>query len=275
MISFFNHTRNMVKYIAMWIIFAFLLALSIHYVSPIMLKIIVVDTLVRTILLAPIAILIHNAIRYGKYEKMLLFHQIISYFALFAILISLWLLLSYAIDCVLLGIELAQQFTDILPIYIFTGFMFYIIVIMFSFNKMLKSQVNTNVENIEKIENTEQNNSQKPDKNSEILERIAVKSGQKIHVIIVPDILYLQAEGDYVQIFTNDGKYLKEQTMKYFESNLPSQFVRVHRSYIINIEAISRIELYERQNQLLTLKNGHKIKISMAGYKLLKLILGL
>lgn len=266
--------QNVIIYIVIWILFAFLQALSIHSVLSIELKIIVVDTLVRTILLAPTAVLIHNVIRYGKYEKMLFVRRIVNYLVLFFISISLWLLLSYAIDCMLIDIELAQKFTDILPLHIFTGFMFYLIMVMFSLNKISESKLIENTDNIDKSDN-EQNNIPKPAENAEILERIAVKSGQKIHVIIVSDILYLQAEGDYVHIFTNDGKYLKEQTMKYFESNLPSQFVRVHRSYIINIEAISRIELYEKQNQQLTLKNGHKIKISIAGYKVLKLKLNL
>jgi DNA-binding LytR/AlgR family response regulator len=67
------------------------------------------------------------------------------------------------------------------------------------------------------------------------------------------------------------GKYMKEQTMKYFEEHLPTtQFARVHRSCIVNLEAISRIELYEKQSQQLTLKNGHQIKTSQAGYKLLR-----
>jgi len=111
---------------------------------------------------------------------------------------------------------------------------------------------------------------------SEILERIAVKSGTKIHVVLVSEILYLQADGDYVQIFSPQGKFLKEQTMKYFEEHLPdNQFIRVHRSVIVNVEMISRIELYEKQNQLLTLKNGQQIKTSPAGYKALRLALNL
>jgi len=117
---------------------------------------------------------------------------------------------------------------------------------------------------------------QKKDIQIELLERIAVKSGTKIHVVLVPEILYLQADGDYVQIFTAQGKYLKEQTMKYFEEHLPeNQFVRVHRSVIVNVEMISRIELYEKQNQLLTLKNGQQIKTSPGGYKALRLVLNL
>ena len=111
---------------------------------------------------------------------------------------------------------------------------------------------------------------------TEVLERIAVKSGSKIHVILVPEVIFLQADGDYVQIITAQGKYLKEQTMKSFEEQLPeNQFVRVHRSVIVNVEMISRIELYEKQNQLLTLKNGQQIKTSPSGYKALRMALNL
>ena len=111
---------------------------------------------------------------------------------------------------------------------------------------------------------------------TDVLERIAVKSNQKIHVILVTEIIYLQADGDYVQIFTNTGKYLKEQTMKYFEIHLPSNlFVRIHRSCIVNIQTITRIELYDKHSQQLTLNNGHKVKVSIAGYKSLRKSLNL
>lgn len=111
---------------------------------------------------------------------------------------------------------------------------------------------------------------------NEMLERIAVKSGQKIQVIFVEDIYYLQADGDYVILFTEESKYLKEQTMKYFVAHLPeNQFVRIHRSCIVNIEKVLRIELYKKQQQMITLKNGHQIKASTAGYKALKEVLKL
>ena len=113
-------------------------------------------------------------------------------------------------------------------------------------------------------------------KEEEPLERVAVKSGQKIHVIYVPDIVYIQSDGDYVQIITSGNKYLKEDTMKYFEANLPTaRFVRVHRSYIVNVEKILRIETYEKQNQMLTLANGDKIRASVSGYKALRAVLNL
>jgi DNA-binding LytR/AlgR family response regulator len=112
--------------------------------------------------------------------------------------------------------------------------------------------------------------------NNETLERIAVKNGQKIDVVLVSEIIHLQAEGDYVMIHSTKGKFLKEQTMKSFESGLPQdKFVRVHRSSIVNIEFISQIELYDKQSQLLKLKNGGHVRISLSGYKALKKTLGL
>lgn len=106
---------------------------------------------------------------------------------------------------------------------------------------------------------------------AEIVERISVKHGQKIHVIPVDSIQYLQAEGDYVMIFTKDSKYLKEQTMKYFESHLSQDiFVRIHRSYIVNVHSISNVQLYEKQQYIITLRSGIVIKASAGGYKLLK-----
>ena len=109
-----------------------------------------------------------------------------------------------------------------------------------------------------------------------VLETISVKTGQKIHLVQVSDLLFLQAEGDYVLLHTADGKYLKEQTMKYFEENLPAErFVRIHRSCIVHTDFISKIELYEKQNYRITLKTGQQLKASATGYKLLKAALQL
>lgn len=110
----------------------------------------------------------------------------------------------------------------------------------------------------------------------EFQERITVKSGTKIHVIPLSEVICLLADGDYVHVITEKGKFLKEQTMKYFVQHLPeSDFVRVHRSCIVHVSAISRIELYKKQNFQLVLKNGEKVKVSQAGYKLLQEKLGM
>ena len=108
-----------------------------------------------------------------------------------------------------------------------------------------------------------------------IIDRITVRNGLKIKIIPVNDIHFLRADGDYVDIYTAEGHWLKEQTMKYTEEVLPpDRFIRTHRSYIVNIHYISRIERYGEQH-LIILSNGEKIKISNARYQVLKQRLGL
>lgn len=101
--------------------------------------------------------------------------------------------------------------------------------------------------------------------------RIAVKDGTRIHVIRLCDLWYVQASGDYVTLFTSSGSYLKEQTMKFLETHLPSgEFVRIHRSYLVNVEQIQRVELYGKETYHVFLKNGIQLRASSTGYKLLK-----
>jgi two-component system LytT family response regulator len=105
----------------------------------------------------------------------------------------------------------------------------------------------------------------------EKLNRVVIKKSGKIHVISTRDINFLEAQDDYVMIYTEDGKYLKQQTMKYFEQHLDKQqFVRVHRSYIANISCIERIEPYEKSNFILILKDGNKVPVSRSGMQVLK-----
>jgi hypothetical protein len=118
------------------------------------------------------------------------------------------------------------------------------------------------------------NSSDSPSAKS-VIDRITVRSGQKIIIIPVESILYIKADGDYIMIHTTDGKWLKEQTMKYTEDRLPADtFVRIHRSYIVNVHRISRIERYG-EKQLIVLHNNEKIKISPTRYQTLKQVLGL
>ena len=103
------------------------------------------------------------------------------------------------------------------------------------------------------------------------LDRVSVKDGSRIHIIHLGELLYLQAGGDYVTLFTPGGQYVKEQTMKYFETHLPpALFVRIHRSCIVNTEQILRVELFGKENYQVRLKNGVCLRASNAGYKLLK-----
>lgn len=106
--------------------------------------------------------------------------------------------------------------------------------------------------------------------------RVVVKDGSKIKIIPVHHIHYLEAADDYVKIIGNDGSFLKKRTMAFFEKSLePFQFVRVHRSYIVNTQLITRIDPYEKDSHLLLLTTGEKIPVSKAGYAKLKGILGI
>ena len=107
-------------------------------------------------------------------------------------------------------------------------------------------------------------------------ERIVVKTGTKIKIIPVSDVIFLAADDDYVSIHTSEGSYLKNKTMAYFEQMLdPRQFVRVHRSYILKVQEITRIDPYEKETHIAILKSGDKIPVSKTGYSKLKLTLGL
>lgn len=104
-----------------------------------------------------------------------------------------------------------------------------------------------------------------------ILERITIKNGTKIEIIPIEQIMQIQANGDYIVIYSTEGKFLKEETMKSIEAQLPkNKFVRVHRSNIVNVDFIAQVEQYGKQSQLLKLNNGIQIRISLNGYKRLK-----
>jgi len=107
-------------------------------------------------------------------------------------------------------------------------------------------------------------------------QRVVVKLSGKIRIIPVEDIHYLEAADDYVKVHTRDGSFLKNKTMGHFESVMnANQFVRTHRSYIVNITEITRIDPYEKDNHLAILKSGARVPVSKTGYVKLKTVLGL
>ncbi|RPE12393.1 DNA-binding response regulator [Chitinophaga lutea] len=106
--------------------------------------------------------------------------------------------------------------------------------------------------------------------------RVVVKINGRIKIIPVQDIHYLEAADDYVKIVTQEGAFLKNKTMSFFERMLDAQqFIRVHRSYILNVGQITRIDPYEKETYLAILKDGSKILVSKTGYPRLKEVLGL
>lgn len=106
--------------------------------------------------------------------------------------------------------------------------------------------------------------------------RIVVKIAGRIKIIPVDEVHFLEAADDYVKIHTKDGSFIKSRTMSSFEQVLDAQqFVRSHRSYIINVQFITRLDPYEKESYLAILKSGEKVPVSKAGYLKLKKVLGL
>jgi len=106
--------------------------------------------------------------------------------------------------------------------------------------------------------------------------RIVVKNGTTILILPINDIPYIEAYDDYVKIYNKDTFYLKKKTMGYYEQILDAQqFVRIHRSYILNINYLTKIEPLDKNNSLAILKNGSKIPLSKTGAIKLKEVLSL
>lgn len=106
--------------------------------------------------------------------------------------------------------------------------------------------------------------------------RVVVKDGSRIKIIPVTQIQYLEAADDYVKIVTAESTFLKKRTMNFFEQSLSVyHFVRVHRSYIVNTQLITRIDAYEKDSHLLLLSTGAKLPVSKSGYAKLKEVLGI
>lgn len=101
--------------------------------------------------------------------------------------------------------------------------------------------------------------------------RVVVRKGNAINLIPVDQIKFVEAQDDYVMIHHLNGKALKQQTMKFYEDNLPkSDFVRIHRSYIVRIGEINKIEPYGKDNHVAVLHSGDKLPVSRSGYQNLK-----
>ena len=110
----------------------------------------------------------------------------------------------------------------------------------------------------------------KPELTSPI-NRIVVRKANSINIIPVEQVRYVEAQDDYVMIYHSSGKALKQETMKFYEDNLPkTDFVRIHRSYIVRVEEINKIEPYGKDNHIAILRSGDKLPVSRSGYQHLK-----
>ena len=110
---------------------------------------------------------------------------------------------------------------------------------------------------------------------TDFLARIVVKDGSKIEMIPVDEVDYILAEDDYVDIHYNGQSILKHQTLTSLEKSLDGdQFVRIHRSSLVNIERVERIELLAKDKYIAILKDRTELRISRSGHKRLKEVIG-
>ncbi|MDL2314972.1 LytTR family transcriptional regulator DNA-binding domain-containing protein [Bacteroidales bacterium OttesenSCG-928-C19] len=266
----FENKMKLLSYLFLWIFYAMLHTVSFYQVMDMPLGILAVDGCIHALLFGVFGILLWNVFQYGKFDSLPFFQRLLNYGALAIFTVSLWVGIGFFVEYLCFDLVIIETLSHTLLLKALLGLLIYLIVAL-TFRSQPQSKEQEEPAIIEPEEPIVEENTEK-----ELLERIAVKIGQKIHVIAVSDIYYFQSYGDYVQIITEKDKFIKEQTMKYFETNLPvHQFVRIHRSYIVNVEAISRIESHVKQNQLIILKNGDQLKVSAAGYKILKTALNL
>jgi two-component system LytT family response regulator len=106
------------------------------------------------------------------------------------------------------------------------------------------------------------------------IERIPVRDGARVSIIPVAKLDYAEAQDDYVALASEGKKHLKQQTIASLETALdPSRFLRVHRSYIVNLERVARIEPYGKDSHVAVLTTGAQLPVSRAGYARLRAFL--
>lgn len=107
------------------------------------------------------------------------------------------------------------------------------------------------------------------------LDRVLIRDGAKVHVIASARIDYIEAQDDYISIRSEGKSYLKSQRLSELEAQLdPLKFLRVHRSYLLNIDGIRRIEAATKDSHVAILRDDTRIPVSKAGYQKLKLLVG-
>lgn len=267
--------------------YALLQSLAIHPLVLSPFGMLLLKSTADALIIEGIGILLTVIVPSSNYVKLDPIQRTVNLIALGLVVVLVWVVLFFFTSLVVFGEEYMERIRPLLPLSAFIGILLYMILVLYIQYRPFEADTEeeegeANDPRNDALKKRDANEAPLPvsgsgnNNETEQLQRVAVKIGQKIHVILIPDIVYIRSDGDYVQIVTGRQQYIKEETMKYFEANLPGkQFVRVHRSYIVNVEKILRIETYEKQNQMLTLANGDKIRASAAGYKLLREALNL
>jgi hypothetical protein len=263
----FNTFPRQILYLVLCILTGLALSLCQFGLVPVPVPVLLLDGLMLGLLAGLLAYLLWFVVFFAELSGGLPMQRIVNHSALIVLLLAVWVGGGYLLELLIFPAS-AGILSKTLPLKAVLGLLLFLSVVRLYQDWKREKEL------------LEDESSDVPTTVSAVptkmLESISVKTGQKIHLIQVSDILFLQADGDYVMIHTPEGKFLKEQTMKYFEENLPAErYVRIHRSCIVHADCISKIELYEKQNYRITLKTGQQLKASATGYKLLKAALKL
>jgi two-component system, LytTR family, response regulator len=105
-------------------------------------------------------------------------------------------------------------------------------------------------------------------------ERIVVKDGARVHIIPIGKLDFVEAQDDYVALASQGKKYLKQQTISSIEASLdPKNFLRIHRSYLVNLERVAKVEPYGKDSHVAILQDGLRLPVSRSGYARLRGVL--
>ncbi len=134
-------------------------------------------------------------------------------------------------------------------------------------DKFLSQSQKSQSENLDKLKSFVESE-------KKVIDRFPIRDGAKIIILNLDDIQYFEAQDDYVLVRTTTTKYLKKQTMKSLEEKLPpTNFVRIHRSYIVNLDFFKEIEIYDKESYRLRLTTGMVLEVSKSGYQNIKRII--
>ena len=265
----FQTFPRQILYLSLCILTGLALTLCLSGLVPVSTGVLLLDGLMQGVLAGVLAYLLWFVVFFAERSGGQPLQRLMNHAAMLVLLLLLWAGGGYLLELLLFPSSVGAL-SLALPLKVVFGLLLFLNVI--KLYQDWKRGWELQEEEVPSVEVS----TEKMEAPRSLMETISVKTGQKIHLIPISDIHYLQAEGDYVLIHTAEGKYLKEQTMKYFEENLPvERFVRIHRSCIVHVECISKIELYEKQNYRITLKSGQYLRASSAGYKQLKAALRL
>ena len=265
---FLNTLQLRLLYIGIWVMIIIAqIGVTLYYFEPIT-RLAIFDSVTCNVLQAACIFAMWYPIRYyGNIKNIPLF--LLFHLTLFVISGIIWIGAGYYLTQYVVlsnnGFDTYYFITAILPVRIVIGILIYIIFVLIYYLLMSRNELKVQKQRME-----EKSVATSPVP-VEKLSRIIIRKNAEFHCILINQIRYIEANGDYVLIYTDTNKYLKDQTMKYWETHLPDDcFVRIHRSFIVNIEVITKIELYEKETYKVHLKNGDILKASSSGYKLLK-----